>query len=41
MFINLKGTLDNGPVTDRFGFFVTKTEGWIGKYYWWEAPFHG
>jgi len=32
---------DNGPATDRFGFFVTKTEGWVGKRMWWKAPLHG
>jgi hypothetical protein len=26
-FTNSKTTLNNGPATDRFGFFVTKTEG--------------
>ena len=40
-FINTKITLDNGPARDRFGLFVTKTEGWAGTRYWWEAPFHG
>lgn len=40
-FTNTKPTLDNGPATDRFGLFVTKTEGWVGTRYWWEAPLHG
>jgi hypothetical protein len=40
-FINTKTTLDNGPARDRFGLFVTKTEGWAGNRYWCEAPLHG
>jgi hypothetical protein len=40
-FTNSKGTLNNGPATDRFGLFVTKTKGWVGESTWWKAPFHG
>jgi hypothetical protein len=40
-FINTRITLDNGPASDRFGLFVTKTQGWVGNRYWWEAPLHG